>query len=310
MTTPANPLPPSAPPPRSGWWRLARVVLYGFLALVVLVGIAYWYVNTASFANYVRGKLIDVLTTATGGRVEVANFRWRPLQLAGEVDGLTIHGLEAPGEVPYAHVDKLAVRAKIIDLFKAQVGLRSLEVDHPVFHLIVYPDGSTNQPVPKQKTENNKPVTDTIFDLQANRAVVNDGVLLVNQRALPFNLAGNNVSTLITYRKKPEAYLGTVHIEDLTAERGKAPAVHSKLDLNVEMARNALKLDGLHFVSGQSKLDASGALNDFTKLNWQLGANGSVDLREVAALARSKASAGVKSGCKSKGREPRPRPST
>ena len=121
--------------------------------------------NTASFADYVRGKLVDVLTTATGGRVEVASFSWRPLQLAVEVDGLTIHGLEAPGEVPYAHVDKLAVRAKIIDCFKAQVGLRSLEVDHPVFHLIVYPDGSTNQPVPKKKTESNKPVTDTIFDL-------------------------------------------------------------------------------------------------------------------------------------------------
>ena len=199
------------------------------------------------------------------------------------------------------HVDKLAARAKIIDLFKAQVGLRSLEVDHPVFHLIVYPDGSTNQPVPKQKTESNKPVTDTIFDLQANRAVINDGVLLLNQRALPFSVAGNNVSTLITYRREPEAYLGTVHIEDLTAERGKAPAVHSKLDLNVEMARNALKLDGLHFVSGQSKLEASGALNDFTKLNWQLGANGSVDLREVAALVPVEGLGGGEVGLQIKG---------
>ncbi len=128
-------------------------------------------------------------------------------------------------------------------------------------------------------------MTDTIFDLQANRAQVNDGVLLLNQRALPFNVAANNLSTTVTYRARPESYLGTVHVEDLTAERGKAPAVHSKLDLNVEMARNALKLDGLHFVSGESKLDASGALNDFTKLNWQIGANGTIDLREVAALA-------------------------
>lgn len=301
MTTPANPQPPSAPRRRSGWRRLGRVVLYCFLGLVVVLGIAYWYVNTASFANYVRGKLIDVLTTATGGRVEVARFSWRPLQLAVEVDGLTIHGLEAPGEVPYAHVDKLAVQAKIIDLFKAQVGLRSLEVDHPVFHLIVYPDGSTNQPVPKQKTESNKPVTDTIFDLQANRALVNDGVLLVNQRALPFSLAGRNLTTIITYRKKPEAYLGTVHIEDLTAERGKEPAVHSRLDLNVEMARNALKLDGLHFVSGQSKLDASGALNDFTKINWQLGANGSVDLRAMAALVPVEGLGGGEVGLQIKG---------
>ena len=282
-----TPHPPPAPlrSQRTAWGRVARVVLYCFLGLIVLLGIAFWYATTASFADHVRAKLIDVLTTATGGRVELASFSWRPLRLEAEVDGLTIHGLEAPGEVPYAHVDTLRLQAKIIDLFKAQVGLRSLEVEHPVFHLIVYPDGSTNQPVPKKKTESGKPVTDVIFDLEANRAEVNNGVLLLNQRALPFNLAANNLTATVTYRKQPQAYLGTVHVEDLTAERGKTPDVHSRLDLNVEMARNALKLDGLHFVSGASKLDASGTLNDFTKLHWQLGANGAIDLREVAALA-------------------------
>ncbi len=249
-------MPQSTPPsPQPHGWRVfarhgGRIVLLGFLGVVLLLGIAFWYVNTASFADHVRVKLIDVLTTATGGRVELAGFSWHPLRLEAEVDGLTIHGLEAPGEAPYAHVDTLRVRAKIIDAFKAQVGLRWLEVEHPVFHLIVYPDGSTNQPVPKEKTENGKPVTDVVFDLQANRTEVNDGVLLLNQRALPFNLAANNLSTKVTYRARPESYLATVHVEDLTAVRGKAPAVHSKLDLNAEVARNALKLDELHFVSG------------------------------------------------------------
>jgi translocation and assembly module TamB len=260
-------------------------VLYGFFGVVVLLAIAFWYVNTANFAEHVRAKLIDVLTTATGGRVELAHFSWHPLRLEAEVDGLTIHGLEAPGEVPYAHIDRLRVRAKIIDAFKAQIGVRWLDVEHPVFHLIIYPNGSTNQPVPKKKTESGQPVTDTIFDLAVNRADVNNGVLLVNQRALPFSLAAKNLAVTVTYRPQPESYLGTVHVEDLTAERDKAPAVHSKLDVNVEMARNALKLDGLHFVSGESSLDASGSLNDFRKLNWQIGANGTVDLREVAALA-------------------------
>lgn len=280
-------MPQSAPqsPQRRGWWFFGRIVLYGLLGVVVLLGIAFWYVNTASFADHVRAKLIDVLTTATGGHVELARFSWHPLRLEAEVDGLTIHGLEAPGEVPYAHVDTLRVRAKIIDAFKAQIGLRWLEVEHPVFHLIVYPDGSTNQPVPKKKTENGKPVTDVIFDLQANRTEVNEGLLLVNQRALPFNLAANNLSTKVTYRARPESYLATVHVEDLTATRGKAPEVHSKLDLSAEVARNALKLDGLHFVSGDSKLEASGTLNDLTKLQWQIGAKGTVDLRAVAALA-------------------------
>jgi translocation and assembly module TamB len=279
-----TPQPAPAHPQRSGWRRFGRIVLYCVLGVVVLLGIAFWYATTASFANHVRAKLIDVLTTATGGRVELAMFSWHPLRLQAEVDGLTIHGLEAPGEVPYAHVDALRIQAKIIDLFKAQVGLRWLQVEHPVFHLIVYPDGSTNQPVPKKKTESGKPVTDVIFDLQANRTEVDNGVLLLNQRALPFNVAANNLAVTVTYRPQPEAYLGTVHVEDLTAAHGKAPDVHSKLDLNVEAARNALKLDGLHFVSGTSSLNASGALSDFTKLNWQLGANGTIDLREAAAL--------------------------
>jgi translocation and assembly module TamB len=290
VSTTPQPTPPPERPQRSGWRRFGRIVLYGVLGLVVLLGIGFWYVNTESFADHVRAKLIDVLTTATGGRVELARFSWHPLRLEAEVDGLTIHGLEAPGEVPYAHVDTLRVQAKIIDAFKAQIGLRSLDVEHPVFHLIVYPDGSTNQPVPKKKTQSNQPVTDVIFDLQANRTQVNNGVLLLNQRSLPFNLAAKNLVVTVTYRPHPESYLGTVHAEDVTAVRGKAPGVHSKLDLNVEMARNALKLDGLHFVSGdrasgESNLNASGSLNDFTKLHWQIGANGTVDLREVAALA-------------------------
>ena len=61
--------------------------------------------------------------------------------------------------------------------------------------------------------------------------------------------------------------------------------VHSKLDLSVEMARNALQLKALHFASGKSNLEASAALADFAQLNWHLAANGSVDLREVASLA-------------------------
>lgn len=275
---------PGGPPRRRGWQLFGRIVLIVLAAFFVMIGVAFWYVNTESFANRVRAELIDVLGTATGGRVELARFRWHPLRLDAEVDGLTIHGLEAPGEVPYLHVDKLEVRAKIIALFRAQVGLNLLQVEHPVFHLIFYPDGSTNQPVPKQKTQNGKPVTDELFDLAVDRTQVDNGVLLLNQRALPFNLAANDLSAKVTYQAKPERYLSTLHVEDLTAERGKTPGVHSKLDANVELARNAMKLNGLHFLSGASKLDASGSLTDFTALRWQIGAQGTIDLREVAAL--------------------------
>ncbi len=281
LTSPGTP----APRRRSVWRTLGRIVAGGVLLLVVIVLGALWYASTSSFANLVRGKLVDVLTTATGGRVELGRFSWHPLKLQVELDGLTIHGLESPQEVPYAHIDKLLVRAKIIDLFKADIGLRLLQAEHPVFHLIFYKDGTTNQPTPKKQTSSNKSVTDTIFDLKVNHAQIDNGLILVNQRAMPLDLAANNLAAKVTYLPATDHYLGTLHIEDLTAERATAPTVHSTLDLTAEMARNALEVKGLHFVSGTSHLEASAALADFTQLNWHVAANGSVDLREIGELA-------------------------
>ena len=49
--------------------------------------------------------------------------------------------------------------------------------------------------------------------------------------------------------------------------------------------RGEAKLTGLHFSSGDSSLEASANIKNFDNPHWQLAAKGSVDLREVAALA-------------------------
>ncbi len=270
----------------SGWRLLGRLVLGFVLLLIIVVAGALWFASTARFHDRVRREVIDVLESATGGRVDLAHVSWHLLKLEVEADGLTIHGLEGPQEVPYAHIDKLLIRAKIISLFKAQVGLRLLQAEHPVFHLIFYPDGTTNQPTPKKKTQtSNKPVVDEVFDLAINHTQIDNGLILLNQRKIPFNVAANDLAAKVDYVLTTGHYVGSLQIADLTAARAKAPPVHSKLDLSVEMARNAIQLKGLHFASGNSKLEASAALADFQKLNWHLAANGGIDLREVAALA-------------------------
>ncbi len=136
-----------------GWiWRVGGVLV---LLLVLVVGGLLFYASTPHFANIVRQKVITVLEDATGGRVEIQSLRWNLRHLAVEVDGLTIHGLEGRGELPYAHVDRLYARAKILSFVDAQLGLDFLEVDRPAIHLIVYPDGRTNQPTPKAKQSAN-----------------------------------------------------------------------------------------------------------------------------------------------------------
>ena len=136
--------------------------------------------------------------------------------------------------MPYAHIDRLYARAKILSFFDARLGLDFLEVDHPAIHLIVYPNGRTNQPTPKAKQSASGPAIRTIFDLQARRVEVHNGVALINDRSIPFQLAANNLGVVITYAPPTGHYLGEISCSDITAQQGKSAVVRSKLDLSLE----------------------------------------------------------------------------
>ncbi len=286
-STPSTPTPPSPQAtPQPGAWTYVWTAGGGLLLLLVLViaGLLF-YASTGHFSNQVRQKLIAVLEDATGGRVELKSFQWSVRHLSVDVEGLTIHGLEGPDELPYAHFDRLYARAKILSLFRARLGLDYLEVDRPAVHLIVYPDGSTNQPKPKAASQsNNGQAVNTIFDLQAGRVEIRNGLALFNQRAIPFALTANDLGLVITYAPVTDHYLGKFACSGITVKQAKMAAVNSKLDLSVEAARDAVELKALHFVTGKTSLTATGSLDHFADPKWKATADGKVDLAEVSAM--------------------------
>ena len=135
--------------------RYLRHVLWGGsgLRFCLIVGIVGCISGPAlpTFENIIRKRLIARIEEATGGRAEIGSFHWNPLKLEAEADGLVLHGREAPGEAPYAQLDSLKVSVSILDLWSPRVLLRDLEIERPQIHLIVYPDGSTNQPQPRTR---------------------------------------------------------------------------------------------------------------------------------------------------------------
>src|SRR5271167_719035 len=99
-------------------WRVGGALLLLVVALVV--GLLF-YASSAHFSNQVRQKVISVLEDATGGRVEINSLHWNLRHLSVEVNGLTIHGLERRGELPYAHLDRLYGRVKVLSFINAQL---------------------------------------------------------------------------------------------------------------------------------------------------------------------------------------------
>ena len=284
--------------------RYVRHVLWtgSGLLLLLIVGIVclYFFASSSTFENIVRRRLIARIETATGGRAEIASFHWNLLDLQAEAKGFVLHGRETQGERPYAQLQTLRVDLDVLGFWTPRILLRNLEIEQPEIHLIVYPDGSTNQPQPRKKTTSN-PIQ-SLFDFQASHVEIEHGVFDYDNRAdandfqdrrIPLDFAANDVSLLLKYVPSgittSESYHLDAAVTDLRLARGlsahpEAPPVQGMLRASIDFTRNAAYLRSLQ-VTAHSKgakdhvLNISGQLLDFAHPHWKAQTQGELDLK-------------------------------
>jgi len=277
--------------------RITRGMLWTFgaiiLVLCILFGLFAWYTTTRDFEHRVEREVVSVLENATGGRVEIKRVQFHLWQLAIQADGLVIHGLEGPAEAPYLSVDRIALQLKLVNIFSRVVGrglashisLNSLQVEHPQFHLIVDKDGHTNQPTPKHPSTSKTPITDTLLDLRAKSVQLANGVAVINDRAIPFDLAARDLSIEIQYLFHTDRYGATIDLKDLRTRLKSEPEARSSLHIEAQLGRDEFDLQRLNLHTGEtSDLEATGALKHFGEPEWNATAKGTLALRQLSLL--------------------------
>ncbi len=277
-------LPPSVPdeptPARRSRWRHVAYTAAGVLVIaVVLMGALLWYASTPQFAMRVHRTIIATLEHATGGKVDMGSFQWSVRGLAVEIDDLTIHGKEVPGQVPYFHVQHLTLHAKLISLFTPKIALASLTAERPTFHLILYPGGATNQPQPR--TASKQPLPESLLKLAIDSTRVHHGLVLLNDRAIPWEMASGPLQLDMQYMPLDAEYHAILETEDLTFRLKNAPQANSKLRANIHIGRDSVRIENLDIATGPSRLVAAGQLRNFSHPSWQTSLRGSIDLRQV-----------------------------
>ncbi|HXR37905.1 MAG TPA: translocation/assembly module TamB domain-containing protein [Terracidiphilus sp.] len=299
-TLPVPPEPPS--PPRRRWRRfLVLAACIGFVLIAAPVAFYLW-ANSDETQNLARQRLVAMLEQTTGGRVQIAAFRWRLFHLEADADGLVIHGLEAPGEAPLATAEHMNVSLSLLGLWSPRILLRNLEIAHPAFHLIVYPDGSTNVPKPRKPRKPGKPAIDTLFNLQAGHVSIQQATLEFEDRAAEFDFQNrftnldfdaHNVAVLMRYippaGANPEAYRIETSATDLDVVRGKEKPALGSLQVTLDLTRTAAYLRSLKITSSFSggkgrpaedhTLEVAGLLENFAHPHWQARTAGELDMR-------------------------------
>ncbi len=280
---------------------MAWVAASLMLLMILLAAAATWYTRTADFQRRVGGEVVSVLENATGGRVELQHISFSLWHLAIEADGLVIHGTEGPGQMPYLSAAKIFVRLHLNMILthirgygpQSRISLRYLGVEQPKVHLIVYKDGHTNQPTPKHPSTSKTPIQDTLLNLQAKQVRLEDGLVMLNDRAIPFDLSAMDLMAEVHYIRKTDRYGASVELADLQTKMGQQPEMQSKLSLTAELGRDMIALKSFNFETAAprklggdgTKLIATAELSHFAKPQWKATVHGSVDARQLGYLA-------------------------
>lgn len=277
--------PPATPAKKR---KLRRFVIFTCLALVVVVTGLLIYLNSGSFRETVRQRVITELRQMTGGTVEVESFTWNLSTLHFEARNVTIHGREAAGEVPYAHADRIGVDVKIISFFTRKISLENVAMDRVVLHLLIYPDGTTNQPSPQAGATSDEEPTQNLFDLAIKQIAVRQGTLMLDQERIPFDLDGKDISAGMNYVPSQKAYDGHLDFAPLTIAYRNAPPMQAEMHVGFLLRSGETEIKSLRLAAGGSKVEASGALRNYNNPELALQYQASLDLAQVGNLAKWK----------------------
>jgi translocation and assembly module TamB len=285
-----EPVPPTEPPAEPVPPERRRILWKLFLSFCVFTLIAFgllaWYVTTDSFQQMVRRRVIASAEKITGGRVELGELHTIPFRLRVDARNLTIRGREAPDQAPFLRVDRLQAELKIISLLSTTIGLHSLVLEHPVVHLIDYPDGTTNAPVPQAGLASNQGPVEQLISLSVAHIAVQQGELLWEDKKVPFEFAARDLALLLNYSLLRRQYEARVVAGGVTTRVEQYPSFVWRADASLVLARGHADISSLTVTSGKSEIHFAGRLQDFHNPQVSGDYHGLADLGELAALLR------------------------
>lgn len=276
-----NPGNEEQPRARRKLWRIVGALTA--IAVLVVVGMLV-YVNSDGFSRRMRARAIDSIENATGGKTQLGDLQWSLSHRTVVLNDLTIRGREDPSDVPFLHVDRITAKIKIISLFSRDFSLEDVVVEHPTAHLIVYPDGTTNQPRPTEQAPALHGPVKQMFSLALEHARAANGLVIFNERRIPFELRADQVTARVSYDTREKRYDGTFSTANIAVSSPEFKSFSGGGEATFSLYPDHALIESLTAHSGRSRLAAVGNVTRFNPPVADFKYQADVDLAEFAAI--------------------------
>jgi translocation and assembly module TamB len=269
--------------------RILRNAGIGVAAFVAIAAIAaILVVRTDRFREYVRQKIIIATEDGTGGRVELGSFTLDWTHLSATITDLVIHGNEPAGSAPYLRAGRVEIHLRLFTSFKRLLDIAYLGVDRPQANILVFPDGSTNVPRPKQASSSRKPPLQTVVDLAVGRFDLAKGSVTFNSQKQDFDLRGESLRVQLWYDLLKQGYKGEISMAPLYVVSGRNTPVKFVLTLPVTLGRDRIALQNGRVTTDQSQLLIAGVLDNLSNPRISAHIQGRVALADLKNAANLK----------------------
>ncbi len=163
------------------------------------------------------------------------------------------------------------------------VRIASLTLERPEIHLLVRADGTTNIPTPRFGARTN--VTKTLLDLKVRRFALSNGMVVTDERRIPFQLRAEDIRLSAGYGRAQPHYEIELASERLRIESGEFHVPAFAVQASAALQQDQLTFRRFTLTSGGSNIRASGSIRNFLQPSATFQVDGALTADEWKQVA-------------------------
>ncbi|MFN7925889.1 MAG: translocation/assembly module TamB domain-containing protein [Bryobacteraceae bacterium] len=196
--------------------RRILVILAALVLLIVAGGLLT--LRSGWFREQVRARIVRELEKSTGGRVEIGAFGFDWKTRRASLRDLVIHGTEPVSQAPLFRAKSVTLGVKIVNAWKRDIDLASLEVVEPHVNIIASADGRTNIPAARFAQEG-PAGWERILQFAVDDYRLLEGELHYASSAIPLDVHGKRFEAKLALDRVHRAYSGDFSAQSVKLAR-------------------------------------------------------------------------------------------